>query len=180
MKGVLFNIVEDVVTSEFGPDVWDDLLGAAGLDGVYTSLGNYDDAEFEAIVVAASEALTLPRSEVLRFAGRRAFPLLVARYPDDPAEYGSSRELLAHLDEVIHPQVLTLYPGASPPRFDMAERSEGEAVLVYRSGRRLCHLAEGLIAGAADAYGETVEVDQSQCVLEGADDCHLVVRHRGG
>ena len=30
MKGVIFNLVEDIVTEANGPDAWDDLLEAAG------------------------------------------------------------------------------------------------------------------------------------------------------
>ncbi len=43
MKGIIFNLVEDVVTQENGPDAWDDLLDAAHVDGAYTAVGSYDD-----------------------------------------------------------------------------------------------------------------------------------------
>jgi hypothetical protein len=177
VKGVLFNVVEDVVVDAFGADTWDDLLDAAGLDGAYTSLGNYDDDDLAAIVSAAGDALSLTRAEVLRFVGREAFARLAARYPDYPNDLGSSRALLHRLDDVIHPQVLNLYPGAHPPAFEAIDRDGDEMLLVYRSSRQLCHLAEGLVFGAAAAYGEVVDVSQAQCVLDGADECHLVVRY---
>lgn len=176
----MFNVVEDVVVDAFGADTWDDLLEAAGLDGAYTSLGNYDDADLGTIISAAVEALSMPRPDILRFVGREAFARLAARYPDYPSGLASSRDLLHRLDDVIHPQVLDLYPGAHPPAFDAVDRSADEMLLVYRSARQLCHLAEGLVTGAASAHGETVEVHQTRCVLDGAPECHIVVRYNQG
>ena len=54
MKGVIFNLLERVVTDEFGADTWDDLIDEAGVDGAYSSLGNYADAEVEALLGAAA------------------------------------------------------------------------------------------------------------------------------
>ena len=33
MKGILFNIVEDVVAEALSADAWDDVIDAAGVDG---------------------------------------------------------------------------------------------------------------------------------------------------
>ena len=40
MKGIIFNLLEDVVVRNHGEDPWDQLLTATGLDGAYTSLGS--------------------------------------------------------------------------------------------------------------------------------------------
>ena len=45
MKGVVFNLLEEAVLREFGPDTWDELLDEANVRGAYTSLGNYSDDE---------------------------------------------------------------------------------------------------------------------------------------
>lgn len=54
MKGVVFNIVEEFVTEGWSVDDWDDLLDEAGLDGAYTTLGTYPDAQLGALVEAAA------------------------------------------------------------------------------------------------------------------------------
>jgi len=41
MKGIVFNLLEEVVTTHHGSDTWDLLLDTARLDGAYTSLGSY-------------------------------------------------------------------------------------------------------------------------------------------
>lgn len=174
MKGVIFNIVEDIVCDRFGADTWDDLLADAGLDGAYTGLGNYDDAHLIALVEAASQRLQVPVPDVLRLVGREAFPRLAARYPNYD-ELPSSRALLHQLNNVIHPHVLTLYPGAQVPHFTTEDRPDGALVLRYTSARDLCHLAEGLAQGAADSFEEHATVDQEECRHLGGSECRIVV-----
>lgn len=45
----------------------------------------------------------------------------------------------------------------------------------YHSHRALCSLAEGLVMGAADQFGETVTITQPQCKLDGYGFCTLRV-----
>ncbi|GBQ51026.1 heme NO-binding domain-containing protein [Komagataeibacter sucrofermentans] len=52
MKGIVFNILEEVVEKNHGAEAWDTLLEAANVSGAYTSLGSYPDAEMQALVVA--------------------------------------------------------------------------------------------------------------------------------
>ncbi|MGB1882042.1 MAG: heme NO-binding domain-containing protein, partial [Gammaproteobacteria bacterium] len=69
MKGVIFNLLEEIVEDEFGADTWDALLEAAEASGVYTSIGSYDDGEMMGLVAAASAQLNLTQDEVLRWFG---------------------------------------------------------------------------------------------------------------
>lgn len=80
MKGIVFNLLEEVVRYEFGEATWDALLDAARLEGTYTSLGNYPDADMIRLVAAASSVLNLPDDHVLRWFGRHALTLLADRY----------------------------------------------------------------------------------------------------
>ena len=57
MKGVLLNAVEEAVSREWGEGMWDDLLTDCGLEGAYTALGNYSDAELSALAHAAADRL---------------------------------------------------------------------------------------------------------------------------
>lgn len=81
MKGIVFNLLEEVVRHEHGEAAWDDLLDAAGLTGAYTSLGNYDDADLSRLVSAAARWLNVSEYDVIRWFGRRALPLLARKYP---------------------------------------------------------------------------------------------------
>ncbi|NNG21749.1 heme NO-binding domain-containing protein [Telluria aromaticivorans] len=171
MKGIVFNLLEEAVSKEFGEATWDRLLDDAGLDGAYTSLGSYDDAEVVRLVEVASKALNIPPQDVLRWFGRRAMPLLHARYPSFFATHASTRSFLLTLNSLIHPEVRKLYPGATPPVFDF-DTSDSETLIVgYNSARRLCALAEGFMQGAAEHYHEEAQIRQSECMHDGAGKC---------
>lgn len=176
MKGVVFNLLEDVITLQHGVAVWDQLLDAADARGAYTSLGSYDDAEFVRLVAAASSALGLTPAEVLKDFGVKAMPLLVERYPMLFTPHHETRAFLLTLNAIIHAEVRKLYPGANPPDFDIDASDPEKLRMVYRSKRRLCALAEGFIEGAATHFGERVEGRQLRCMHRGDDCCEFSLR----
>ncbi|CAN7360596.1 heme NO-binding domain-containing protein [Massilia sp. LjRoot122] len=178
MKGIVFNLLEEAVSSDFGEATWDRLLDDAGLDGAYTSLGSYDDAEVVRLVEVASRALQIPPQDVLRWFGRRAMPLLVKRYPQFFGGHTTGRSFLLTLNSLIHPEVRKLYPGATPPVFDFDTSDSETLVIGYNSARRLCALAEGFMQGAAEHYREQAQVRQSQCMHDGADKCVFHVQFK--
>ncbi len=173
MKGVIFNLAEQVVTDAYGADTWDALLDDARLDGVFTTLGSYPDEQLVALVSAASARLGAPPTDVVRVIGEGALPILAERYPAFFAPHTSTRPFLLTLNDIIHPEVLKLYPGADVPEFGFQQQGEDVLLLEYRSRRQLCSLAEGFIAGAASHYGQSVVIDQPSCMLQGADFCML-------
>lgn len=175
MKGVIFNAIEETVRAEQGEDVWDDVLAAAGLHGAWTSLGTYPDEQVEALVTAACAALGIGRADLLRHLGRRSFGYLAARTPEAMSTVSNARGLLLSLNDVIHPEVRKIYPGADVPVFEVSSETDDCVGLSYRSRRGMCHFAEGLAHGAADHFGETVELSQPRCQHTGSPDCELLV-----
>lgn len=171
VKGVIFNVLEGVVTAHHGADAWDDLLAAAGVDGAFTSLGNYPHETLEALVGAAAARLGMAPQDVIRWVGRHAFKGLADRYPGLVAPHASARTLIQALNSIIHPEVRKVYPGADAPDFDFEGSTEQTLVMIYRSRRRLCSFAAGLIEGAADRFGESARIDHGTCMLAGADRC---------
>lgn len=175
MKGIVFNLLEDAVSETLGPDAWDDVLDASGVEGAYTALGNYPDEELMRIVGTVSRVAGAPADQVVRAFGRRALPALVARYPEFVEPHETTRAFLLTLDDIIHRDVRKLYPGSEPPRFSFGEQpGTGALVIHYDSTRRLCSFAEGMIEGAADHFGESVHLEQPECVKRGDARCTLV------
>lgn len=173
MKGIIFNLLEEVVTQKFGADTWDRLLEATKLDGSFTSLGSYPDEQLVALVEAASAALKLPADQIIRWFGGEAIPLLVKKYPAFFARHTSTRPFILTLNGIIHPEVRKLYPGADTPDFEVDASSPEMLVLGYRSKRKLCALAEGLVQGAANHYHETVTINHCACMHRGDPACRL-------
>ena len=176
MKGIMFNLVEEVVTDRFGADTWNSLLDSARLDGAHTALESYPDGDFFRLLAAAEQALRGSADEVVRELGEAALPLLAERYPAFFAPYNSTRPFLLTLNDVIHPEVRSLYPGAEIPDFDFNTSDPEVLVIGYRSPRRLCALAEGFIIGAARLYHEDPEVSQLSCLKEGDPKCLIACR----
>lgn len=178
MKGIIFNLLEEVVTTQYGAATWDHLLDDAGLDGAYTSLGSYADDEIVGLVGVAATALALPPQDVLRWFGRRAMPLLARRYPSFFSSHANARSFLLTLNGIIHPEVRKLYPGAATPVFDFDTGSADKLLIGYNSERKMCALAEGFMHGAADYYHEQADITQLQCMHDGAAKCVFDVRFR--
>lgn len=171
MKGIIFNLLEEAVTREFGANTWDDLLDAAGLDGVYTSLGNYADEEVFKLVAAASTALSLSPAEVLRWFGRSAIPIFVERYPAFFEGHTTTSSFLVTLNSIVHPEVSKLYPAADIPHFEFAKVDDESLLGTYCSPRKLCALAEGFMHGTAKHYNERMQLEHPQCMHHGAPKC---------
>jgi hypothetical protein len=178
VKGILFNVVEEVVEEDHSERDWDLALCRAGVEGAYTSLGNYPTAQLLAILAALAEQQGTPVADVLRAAGEHGYHHLAARHPALVEPYRDLGDLLLHLDTVIHPEVLKLYPHADPPRFEvqpLAGETDAWGV-TYRSARGLCHLAEGLMRGAADSFEREARIEQVTCRHRGDPTCHFEVR----
>ncbi len=174
MKGVLFNVVEDVVTEAMSADAWDHVIERAGVDGAYTSLGDYPDGELLKLVESTSRAASLTTDDTLRLAGRNGFKHLVRRAPRLLEGLDDWRSVLASLDEIIHPEVRKIYPDAKVPRFD-TEARDGAMLLHYQSERGLCVLAEGMVLGTGDWFDTPIAVEHVKCIHRGDSSCLMRV-----
>lgn len=171
MKGVIFNLLEEIIRREHGEAAWDGLLETARLDGAYTSLGSYPDEHLTALVKAASAALKQPPEAIVRWFGRRALPLLAQRYPRFFEGHRSTLPFLLTLNDVIHTEVRKVYPGAEVPVFTFDVSTADRLVMGYQSSRGLCALAHGFIEAAAMHYGESLVVEQTECTHRGDPRC---------
>ncbi len=175
VKGIIFNLLERAVVEEHGEDVWDDLLDAAGTDGVFSAVGKYDDATLVALVDAAAEHAGASRAQVLQWFGRVAIPMLVEAYPSFFEQAADLRVFLMSLNDVIHAEVRKLHPGAVVPTFEIDLEGDDVLAMTYRSPRTMCQLAIGFAEGAAAHFGEPVRIVERSCELEGDDACVLLV-----
>jgi len=173
MKGIIFDLLEQVVEAQYGQDTWDQLLATSGLDGAYTAVGSYPDEELFALVDSATKALSIERDDLLRWFGASAIPLLSKRYPGFFDAHTTTRSFMLTLNDVIHPEVRKLFPGAYAPSFDVEDSDERTLSLGYNSHRNMCSFAEGLAEGAGAHYGEHVTITQATCTKLGGDRCVL-------
>jgi hypothetical protein len=179
VKGVIFNLLEELVRRETGDSSWDALLDAAGVDGAYTSLGSYPDAELGKLVQGVAQHTGMSAAETLRWFGRQSMPLLAERYPQFFTGQRSTRTFLLGLNDIIHAEVRKIYPGAQVPVFDFDTSSPDVLIVGYSSARRMCALAEGFTEGAADVFNEDVSFTHAACMHRGDPKCIFHLRFSG-
>ncbi len=176
MQGIVFQVLEACYVDAFGPEAWFDVAAVADASDTYSYAVSYPDAELGRLVAAIAAAQGMNAAQALRWFGEHAIPHFRALAPELFQHYRACWPFLRSLNDIIHPQVRQLYPGVSVPDFEYPD-AEGDAqIIVYRSARRMCALAEGLMLGAATHFGETLLIAQSRCMHLGDDHCRFELR----
>lgn len=144
-----------LVESEFGSDMVDDIIDDANLPngGAYTSVGTYNHKELVMLVTALSNRSNISSSELVKSFGRFLFSRFSKLYPAFFKDLTDSFVFLSGIEHVIHAEVLKLYPDAELPTFDVLQKGD-ELIMKYTSRKNFDDLAEGLIFGAADYFGD--------------------------
>lgn len=176
MKGVVFNILEEMVIEKCGMSTWNDILQERSLDGVYTSAESYPDEELFSLVETISQKTEIPMATLIGAFGEFLFDGLVKKHPVFTDSEDTLKGFLKSIHGVIHMEVRKLYENPSLPHFKYEDLSDNELLMRYTSPRKLCILAEGLIRGAANYYNAQIEIDHPVCMHKGDDHCDIIVR----
>ena len=163
MKGVVFTEFLDMVGAKFSPDMADDIIEDAkpASGGAYTAVGTYDHGEMVAMVVALSRRSNIPVPQLLHAFGQHLFGRFVELYPGFFTGIASALDFLERIENVIHVEVLKLYPDAELPKFEIRREDADSMIMVYRSPRGMGDLAAGLIDGCIAHYGQPVSIDRT-------------------
>ena len=161
MKGMMFTEFLEWVERGWSDDIADRVIDAAALasNGAYTAVGTYDHQEFVSLVVALANETGEPLAGLVKRFGIDLFAILAQGHPQTVQSADHAFALLERLDAHIHPEVQKLYPDAEVPRFDAA-RDQSRLTLVYRSSRPFADLAEGLIIGCGQWFGESLTIER--------------------
>ena len=160
MKGIVFTEFLDFVGGRYGADMVDDIIEDACLSngGAYTSVGTYPFSDMGALVGALAGRTGAAAPDLIRAFGSRLCQRFVVKFPAFFDAETCLFDFLASVDGHIHVEVRKLYPDAELPAFRVSARSARSIDVDYASCRPLEALAEGMIAAAAEHYGETVEI----------------------
>lgn len=160
MKGVVFTEFMEMVEDHFSLRMVDEIIEDAAVPsgGAYTAVGTYPHEEMVALVTALSRRSGMPLPDLLHAFGRHLFGRFARLYPRFFEGQTDTLRFLAGIEDIIHAEVLKLYPDAQLPRFAVEHQDEHRLVLVYRSPRHMPELALGLIEGCIDHFGQSVTV----------------------
>jgi len=125
------------------------------------------------LVGAAHEVSGIPVSDLVRSFGEYMFPRFQQANPQFFADDMTLKSFLLSVDRIIHVEVRKLHPGAILPEFEYKDDSDNELTMYYTSPRKLCHVAEGLIAGAAKHFNTEYTLEHPDCMHDGAKACTL-------
>jgi hypothetical protein len=174
VHGLIFASFRDYLVSEHGEDAASAVLAGEPL----YSLGEaYPDEQFLALLERACRRTSLSSDELLFefgvFTAATTFARLYAvLFKASP----SARAFLLTVEEPIHDVIRVALPDARPPALGLTDLGADGLEIVYRSPRRICAMLRGLVEGTGRVYGETLEVDELECMHHGASACRLVIR----
>ena len=172
MKGIVFNVFEKFVTETFNEETWDECVEKANLeDEVFVSTKIYDDHKLLDIFGQVVKLKKLVASSALELFGEYLFNALGAKYPEVISSFDNPKDFLKGLDEIIHVEVKKMMSGATPPQFITKLDREDELHLVYRSERKMCALAKGLMNGLNKMYDNSMEIKHTKCEHNGDSEC---------
>jgi predicted hydrocarbon binding protein len=177
MHGVVMRGFKSFVVETHGQSAWREIRSQASLDGmVFVPVAVYDDADATALLEAAASVLGTDGATLQRSFGRHLASTLVETYDVHVDGDWTALELVANVEEHIHAALraksLQTY---APPELSAEWVSDGRIEVHYGSERGLCDLAEGLIEGVGDHFGDHLSVEEVACMDEGADSCEFVV-----
>lgn len=134
----------------------------------------YDDATLLAGVAAASQLSRFPVETLLREYGRY---FIINGLTGHLCSYilsnvFSGRDLLLIMRDA-HARLRRTLEGMQPPLFEYVSAASNEVTLLYDSPRQLCTVLLGAIEGAAQRYGETVQIEEQSCMKQGAANCRI-------
>lgn len=174
MHGVILQELR-AFADTFGPDVWKALLSDAGLQGrLYLPAGVYDDADVNALVNAAAKKTQKTPHEVLHSFGVFLAPRLLRGHARHIQPGWRTLETLVHVEDTMHRVVRAQNKDATPPALTIARVDDSSVAIDYRSPRRLCPLARGMVTGVAAFFGEAIVVSEPSCMLRGDGRCAIV------
>lgn len=173
MKGIIFNIAEQFISTKYGDETLENILEDCKLitTDPFVGPGTYPDSDLIEIVRIASAKVELNPEEFLKRLGHFTFGKLAERHPYFVSNYKHPKQFLLTVDNVIHVEVKKLYNETQLPTFQYSEPSEKELVITYYSKRKMYTLMEGLISGVADHFNIAIEQHHHKYTIDGNEFC---------
>lgn len=181
MHGLIFMTWEKYLAERFGTPFLQAYRTHIGETTATLPLANrlYDDATLLAGVGAACQLSRFPLETLLREYGRY---FILNGLTGHLCSYilsnvFSGRDLLLTMRDA-HARLRRTLEGLQPPLFEYTSIAPHEVTLIYDSPRQLCPVLLGAIEGAAQRYGETVQIEELSCMKKGATVCLLKASFR--
>lgn len=171
MKGIVFTEFLELVESNFGLEVVDEIIEKSDLpsQGAYTSIGTYAFSEMLSLITNLSEKTNMSVDELLHVYGLHFFSVIERDYPGILKTYSGPMDLLSSVESHIHVEVRKIYPDAELPRFEIQDRTDSSLTLIYYSSRSMYAFARGLMEKAFEHYGKKANISYTKLKEDGSE-----------
>jgi hypothetical protein len=176
VQGVIFDELEKYVVRELGQTGLSRIRDLTGRgDRGYEFDKAYPDDELFVMLRGLVESTKRPAEEIVEEFGEVLALGLIDVYGFLIDPRWSFLEFLLNTETVIHAGVKLNTPGARPPLIQTLRFGPESVKVSYRSKRRLCPLAKGIIRGAAAHYNVSIDLTEEVCMLRGDSECVITV-----
>jgi heme-NO-binding protein len=176
VQGVIFDELEKYVVRELGQTGLSRIRDLTGRgNGGYQFDRAYPDDEMFVMLRGLVEATRRAPQEIVEEFGEVLATALFEVYGFLVDTRWSFLEFLLNTEMVIHAGVRLNTPGARPPLIQVLRSGPESVKISYRSSRRLCPLAKGIIRGAAAHYKVAIVLTEESCMLRGDSECVMTV-----
>ncbi|WP_435347120.1 heme NO-binding domain-containing protein [Haloarchaeobius sp. HRN-SO-5] len=177
MHGIILKGLKDFVVDTYDQQTWNQICEAADIERrLYVPVTEYPDEHVFALVEAAVDLSGEEPADLLRAFGRFVVPQLVQTYGVHVDEDWTGLDLIENVERYIHQALRSKNISTfDPPGIDARRIDAGTVVVDYDSDRQLCDVAMGLVQGIGEHYDESLDVEERQCMHDGAPSCKFVV-----
>jgi len=178
MYGVIFDFLRDyVIERHGGEDTWKALLKDNGYGyKIFFPVTEYPDEEMVALAQSASTALAIPLPAVLEDFGAYVGNKLMDFYHMYTKEdQWKTFDVIENAGGCIHHAIHRHNPQRKPPLILTHRETEDLLILRYQSHRKMCDVVKGVVRGLGERYGECFDIEETQCMHDGARECIICV-----
>jgi hypothetical protein len=158
MRGEILNEFLEFATEVAGSSALTRAGDGKGMVAPYDAAGRYELAELVELVDRLAASRGEPPRALLAGFGAHLFRYFAALYPTFVDDARSALALLAAIDTHVHGELRKLYPDADFPSLRCIPVTPDGLEILYRSQRPLADLAEGLIRGCIEHFGDPVRL----------------------
>lgn len=181
MYGLVNKAMQDLVTADHGPEVWDAIRREAGVDvEVFIGMTPYDDAVTYRLVEAAGRVLDVSVPELLRAFGRYWVQFTAGQGYGQLLDM-AGRDLPSFLNQLdaMHVRVGMTYRELRPPSFRCEPAEGGDLLLHYWSERPgFGPMVIGLLEGLGERFETPLVATIEARREDGADHDVFRIRYR--
>lgn len=180
MIGLIQHILFESLSENLGDEIVQKIYVSANIphDRKFRMDKSYSDEEWQRILAATMKHTNLNAAQIDKYYAREFIKYGAKFFPTWFAMAKNSFEFL-RMQPAIHNSIASGLSESEDrkkvlDKFRM-ETSPGEIITIYSSPNKHCNLFKELALELARYYGDSIEINESECMHQGADECRIKI-----